>query len=664
MSVKYYIPFHDEDNNPCNIEFDIAGYEGDPIELEAVAEPLTISYNGSPDELFQQIITSKASVRLNYNAQFISDTRDIDDKDVPVTITYGSGLKWVGFLIADLRAETFDQTGYDVELTCVDPFSYLKESARTVLSSKHIYGLQSVADILKAIVSESIDLPINIQTDWEKVDGSSVISNVYCFIETLMEDGALPSGYDIIGKFMDTFCMQAVIVNGIVHYRNPRALVASRMIGITDRLNPEFLINNSEQVTRTRGIKQLGITMPYGEVGSLLRNGNFYFVDYNSLPGFEFSEWDYIKGGDYSDVTVLPPGISNPDNRGVIIKGFAPSGFLADHSLTSSSHFLSNEIFIPPVVTTLQYFLEIKYRYSLYDTSQPAQLFYMFMLTATFNNGDIYSYYNDGVNGSDKLGQWQQVTGSQQRYMMFKLEPTNAESTFQIIVSTDALDGFPNNLGTDWVFGISLFPIATSQANSDFYSQHGNNDSALSDEINIISVDFRDNKYKIGENNEDYPTDYLKMFQADTTRIRNNKRYSKVNDDIEVPFGAKFNAGNTFVSQDKKMPYTWSNGSLMNNDGSFIGNFVANGQIEKLITLNARDRMYFLRHPRNMIDLELRSSQLSFTDVLEFPGVIGGKYIQLSDEYNVERCEHHLNVMELSGYDDQNDIIENYLSSE
>lgn len=686
--TKYILPFYDEDGNSCQVSFDIEGYTGDPIVLIGGATPLVIAYNGDPNDIFQQIIDSKASITVDYNEQFLNDTRDIDDKQVLVNINYGLGLKWVGFLIADERIETFDQTTYDVELTAVDPFSYLKDSSNKILSTTELMGLQRVYDIIKGVMDSSVEMPVTLYANIApfavigghgqsyRVDG--LFKDVLMRAESFMEDGLMISGYDIISAICDIFCLTSFVFNGITTFRQARFIEdqESKKIGVLERGNPEYLIGN-EQITRSRGVKQLGVRQSYPDDlgGSIDLNSRFYFFDPSKPVGTEILGWTYPT---VSGLSITQPRIKKEDFKGITINGLVSDSVI--RPAWTAPNIPKYLVTITETVKDYQLgggylYLRFKYKYHTYDQSQPTKTIqYGFNIVAQFNDGDLYAVPYNGDGGRiNKNSVWSHLTNSEPAgsgiyftvpQIIFPLANSESEQTFELTVDCTNLAEFPVSKG-DFKLMVILWPVQKEGINADFAGDHTIGSDAIPPDINITEVSIMPDVWYLN-NDQEVTTKYKHLFNNDETNIRNSRNYSEVSNTLDVKAGVIYGAGNTYANPKAIIPWIGLEGSLMINPDPLMAveTFVISGLQGKLITLNARERMYYNRKPGNLIQCDVRSSSLKFTDVLEFPEVIGGKYLQLSDEYNVKACTHSLALAELNGSEDVNDIIENNLTSE
>lgn len=673
MAVKYQILFRDRDNNPCKVTFDFADYAGAPINVLSSGDPVAIKYNGDQDDLFQQLVTSQATIKCIAQPDFVRDTRDIDDRDVYVEITTPA-TKWIGYLITYQRSEKFDSRGYGLEMIAKDPFSYLKENAYQLLANDYVMGLQNMATICQNVIDASHSLPISFVCDYKPVDSdgntvmlANIFNHIYLRLETFMNEGLLPSGDEIISKICDLFNCTSFVCDETLYFRQPRALISlqAKEIGIIGR-NKNYIIND-EYLTRTKAYVQLGVKHAYGETGgNIMPNNFFYFLDPNAAKGSEIMHWQYPSSATQE---VYRSRIIRDNGKGIFIKGLyegMEGTWPRDLFMFGLSNFNTDLVQSDPLLNS-EYLLRIKYRYHRYAltrTTQPIK--YGFRVYAVFSDGSQYGVNYDGDGGRDvSAGNWYGFNlGSICPLITFPLEATGNESTFELKLICKGGTAFPVSKG-DYQFLVSLYPISSGATNSSIP------DAVIPDDINITECSIEPDIYSMPDfeiNRDANPArnrTESALYVADNTNIRSNKRFKEVAETVEVIAGVKTSEAPD-AENGNPVQYTLSNlnGSLQLSANQPITKFDRNGYKDKLVTLNAIDRMYFLRRPRNKITLDIRSTDLKFSDILSFPDFVSGKYVQMESEYRVAECEHTITVQELAGDDDENDIIENYLSSE
>ena len=678
MAVKYQILFQDVDGNDCKITFDFADYSGAPIDITASGDPLTISYQGDQDDLFQKVVTSQASIRCIAQPDFVNDTRDIDDQTVKVNIGTPA-FKWDGYLITYQRSEEFDSGNYELEMIAKDPYSYLKEETNRLLSNTNIMGKQSFSDIVSAITSLTVQTII----DYQPMNGVTPVTgelfdNVHILVETFMEDGVLPSGTDIIEKICDLFNCTSFAQDGVIYFRQPRKLLDLPVKNIGENGKyPDFLIATAEEVTRTKAYVQLGVKQTYPDDlgGSFIENNFFYFKDPTKPTGQEYRQWQYLTGGDYDNYNVTTPKILRSDFRGITITGLVTDAIAYPNPWTFPDFpkYMVGITDIVPYPTGGLFHLRLKYKYHTYDQTQPVpNIKYAFNVIAVFGDGTMFATSYSGEGGRDKVnGTWVDISATHASgwnvpLIQFPLANGEKETEFELTLDCSNFSDFPYTKG-DFNFMVILWPINRAGVNSSYASQFASPEACLPPDITLTEVSIMPDTYKLTDTYPgvyDNPTSkYLHVFSSDETNTRSDKKFKEVADTLEVVAGTIMGTGNTFNNPSATIPWQGLNGTLMLSNGTAISKF--RGVIDdKLITLNAKDRMYFLRQPRNKITVDIRSTTLKFSDILSFPGYITGKYVQMEAEYRVADCEHTIIVQELRGKDDPNDIIENYLSSE
>lgn len=684
MAAKYQILFNDVDGNACKVTFDFADWTGDVKDVLAAGDPVTINYNGDRTNLFQQVVTSKAVIRVVAQEDFVLDTRDIDDREVSVTIETPAG-KWIGFLVSYQRSEIFDSGNYDLEVSCVDAFSYIKENANRILSDTLVMGAQSLNTIISAIVG----LPTVLQIAYKPVTETGAVEGnlfdlLFILVETFMEGGLLKNGIDIVSSICDLFNCTSFIENGTIYFRQPRALLDTEVkeIGCKDEGYKDFLIDQ-EEVTRTVGVAQLGVKHDYGNIGgNIIFNNFFYYYKGSAAPGSEFPHWQFRTD---TLCTVTRSLIQRDNSNGVFINGLVDTsdptqsvdriwGTGDPHTFLYAVSDFVNVIEQPDDNLNGEYYLRIKYRYHRYAlqrTTDPIK--YAFRVFAIFADGTKYTFGYDGDGGrTEQHSAWSTNTDSSTKMPLitFPLAASNSESTFELNIICRAGLNFPVNKVDDfnYQFMVVLYPITPQNTINQMPAD------VIPNSINITEVSIMPNIYTMSDLNIDRKANPARnrvdssLFTSEECYTLSNRKFKTVNDPITAIAGRKIAEGaDTSVSNPVQYSLKGLDGVLMSSitrGTDYILYQNEAGMQSHLVKLNAKDRMYFLRNPRNQITVDIRSSSLKFSDILSFPGYVNGKYVQMESEYRVADCEHTVTVQELSGEDTSDDIIETFLSSE
>ena len=667
MAVKYYISFTSDLGKNCRVDFDIAGYGGQPIELDGSG--CSILYDGK--DMFDPIITSKASLSVNYHDQFLRDTRDADDKQIPVTIYHGNE-KWIGFLIADNRDETFDKTNQTIDLVCVDPFSYIRTLQKDMFRDIEMYGRQSIETVIRSIFGYVLDsLSINVLNDTVPNGATgNIINATYCYTQVFQDDnGIFQNGYDIIESLMNDLIMTAIFYNGVLVLRNNKYLMNQDglEIGLSEDGDANFWIGNSELVTRTRGQKEASRSLDYPDPITLLTNPYFYY--YNASKADKVRGWNERPSFPWEGVTGVEYIGTGRDRSpyGYRISGLFAAGAGEGKDVGAVWTIAAIQMPIGGLILGDQhnYLLKIKFRYSRYpivlnDDGDQRKIQLAVTVVARDLAGTKTLFYNN--NGKTGLGeysidQWDEFisTSNNDPRVYFPIENTNEIQDVEVSIPDVANYGLTGPVQ----YEVYLFPVSDANGNAAIITD-GGGWSAYPDSIDYLAVDFmlvRDGKAYYNGNA------YIDKYTNEQSFYTSKKNFSQIGETKNMSIGRSyFLAGRDSNGDDVNVLDAFNRASLTYSDGEIISVFNQGATSRPLIQLAAASELFFNRLPRYQIDAVIRGN-VNITDILISPKVIEGKYVCVKDEYDLYTDEHNMTLQQLSGSDDETDIIENFLST-
>lgn len=123
MGVKYKLEYRDEHNQRCRVDIGLESYAGTPISLRGVMSQACIISYDVPDDPYEPIINSKATINIiqqETNLLDVDEIQDAQDRDFTVNFYIENVLKWTGFIDPDGLQKNFQAPPYDVQLTAVD----------------------------------------------------------------------------------------------------------------------------------------------------------------------------------------------------------------------------------------------------------------------------------------------------------------------------------------------------------------------------------------------------------------------------------------------------------------------------------------------------------------------------------------------------------------
>lgn len=668
--TRYTMKFTDVLNGDWEVNFGLLNYTGEATTIIGADSPLTIRYDGDEDDLHDTIRSSKATISLvvkqEYSDAFFSDTDNITDKEVRITVTCNRGYTWDGWLIADERKKRMRKENYYLELTAVDNFSLIKGQTFTADDGSILLGRKDMMSILNFAFKKSLSDP----SDWKwrithtlNYTGSSstgIVANfndplhqVMAYSENFRSTNDRPdTGESVVKKIMQIFGMYAFRSQGVFNFRSPIALTPDniRTNANAGVLNPDpiirnvhtkeysddrpYLLGNSEIITNDRPKKEVSLHFKYDDIISIIENS-----DFTNWDGTNFSGWiNHMGAGN----PISRSGTGRPQNPyalhiGGYITTVSPLMGLSGMEGHSYRNIEKGNV------------LNIKIKFKWYDyvariPGFPTNIHASFDFRIRVTNGaSTYYYYN--VSSSDPAADPGQVQRANNWLPMPDFTANPGQWCTCIIASTDAIQTVSFTtppVPIDGQIKIELMPILIRP---DLYPAW-NQVNAF---IDIINVDFgiqqnSDGNKLIGE------WHYLQ--QAGD--------YSQIDDMVEVDMGdtrVDTVSGALFKAESPgELTTTWFNSVGAVNGWGLLRNLL-------------RMWMYFGRRPKKKIQVEIFSNELYFEHILTFTSgqqeLIPGKFMQMTDEYDVKKCTHSIVAMQLKGsFSDQeyggSDIYEFY----
>lgn len=121
--IKYTIPFKTIKEVTCEVQLDVAGYTGDPIELIAGANPIRIDTDTS--DLLSPIRSSSATIQV-FGSDYLQDLYTSDPQGIRVMLLVAGVVKWRGYLTPDTFSQDFSSQEFTYEMEAVAALSTLK----------------------------------------------------------------------------------------------------------------------------------------------------------------------------------------------------------------------------------------------------------------------------------------------------------------------------------------------------------------------------------------------------------------------------------------------------------------------------------------------------------------------------------------------------------
>lgn len=713
---RYQMKFNDLKGASWIVSLCLSGYTGPVQQLALGPTPLTIRYDGDQDDIFDTIRTSKADLQVYKNVDeegLLDDTNLITDKDFYVIVDcIETGYKWIGWLIPDGRTGQIRTDGYYIRMTAVDPFSYAKNALMQVMQDGKpgptLEGKQNLIDFIQTCILTAAASPDDFKAmithilNYKGADTSLTNPNadclqmVACYAENFLDSNGRPKkGQDVIEDILTATGMYTFISQGNYHFRSPIALVPGnirtnylngddstviypnnllRTITTKDFDETRFLLENSDNITPDRPVKEVSVHFDYNNLISIMPNSQFAnAVPPNDSDGNSIVT-GWVKGlGDYPPQKEQVSKIQRiGDGRPGIVPNDPSKGPYAvriwghsDKLYEDGQNYFSDGQGSPPrpysgfyaqsirsikagdIIT-----FELKYRYAVsignermggykdipgFPSNRSPRLIFQLILHAT-NGTKLYylthydsNYFNGQVNGYLKDGNgWINAAnvGAGALTERTIIPSTAAVSTYSFTCSPAPLDG---------IIEVRLLPIEFDFKNYPSLPQY----------IDYISVNvglIAD----VSAQNYTGETHYQTQVQ-DYSLIPDTKDVTIGDAKVDTVSGALYKG-----KESNELTQTWTSTF---EPADTVG--------KPLLQHLVRMWMFFSRIPKTKVSCTVYANDLFFEHLLQFRNgdqdLVEGKFMQMTDNYDVRNCRHQLVCMSLTGaYRDNTDVYTEY----
>lgn len=646
MGTKYTISYNSHAGDAIQVAFQFSGYAGAATVLTGGPSPVVIEHEFNIKEFPAEPVTdTKMTINISlptFAGNFYEDITDVQDGDCWVVYhNLTQNIKQSGWLIPDESHRKFNTYNYDISLTVISPLSFMKNKTLLADDGKMLYDKHSIGALITTCLKRSLPAHIapvyNINAVLNDNSGGSFTGSLLRVEGFNSSDGRPPSCYDVLKAIASSFACKLTWLNDVLHIENLHhlaGLAADRSIVIKAFETDDFLIGNTEDVTKVRGVGELSTKYNYAYNVGILKNG--LFTDY---AGGSFTHWSIANVAAFGTAPALTytGGYITQSGSGRKIDRYAAriqgDRDIAAISKTETTH--NRGLYNSATVRmndTLNIKLELKFfdykhRYSIatVPTAQYPKFVFFVVLkpTGATNFDDYYFFYGQKTMpdttyvytsmGPNYKGEWIKASDFKVGGM-----PT-------IMPCTIELDSLDNIQKAEFTTG--LVPVAGQvfcmlmglrTLGSLFTVEADKYIDVLSVIISAIS-------------------------QTEGTKVTGEEHYITNNTSFKPAEQKELKLANFFNEGVA--------GSLMNAAGVSTSGY--NGMmLQKLVLMQL---MALSRSPRYAADIDVKSRGLKPTDLLELHeglnSLLPDKYLITRMVTNTKTCEHNLQVYQLKAED-------------
>lgn len=301
--AKYHISYKDAFNREVEVFLIQEAVVITPIELVGDENPVTITHAGEDGDIFQTMISSKATIRIilpESGSELFEDIATMDENTFGVVITVKNGLIteyiWNGWLVPDEQVKTFSYYSQNIVLTAIDAISRLKGQKLLNADETYITGVQSLKYLAQRCFDD-VYTPENTLIGYTFVIKSKMVLNtnsttvfpdileqLAVSAEAFNDDMGRPiSAFDVISKIANSLFMRCFYENGNIYFvdildfckdpTTPQLPVFYKEFPGVDPEADIILIENTENIDTTRTYRESRVRFAYNAMVGLLKDG-------------------------------------------------------------------------------------------------------------------------------------------------------------------------------------------------------------------------------------------------------------------------------------------------------------------------------------------------------------------------------------------------------
>lgn len=645
MGTKYTISYNSIAGDAIQVAFQFNGYAGAATALTGGPSPVVIEHVFNIKEFPAEPVTdTKMTINISlpsFAGNFYEDITDVQDGDCWVVYhNITQNIKQSGWLIPDESHRSFNTYNYNISLTVISPLSFMKNKTLLADDGKMLYDKYSIGALITTCLKRALPADVapvyQVNAVLNDNSGGSFTDSLLRVEGFNSSDGRPPSCYDVLKAIASSFVCKLTWLNDVLHIESLHhltGLAANRNIVIKSFEDDDFLIGNTEGVTKLPGVGELSTKYNYAYNVGILKNG--LFTDYG---GGNFTHWSIANVAAFGTAPALTyTGFITQSGSGRKIDRYA-ARIQKDRDIaaiskneTNHNRGLYNSAAVR-VNDTLNIKLELKffdykYRYSIasFNTAQYPKFVFFIVLkpTGATNFDDYYFYYGQKVMpdstyvytsmGPNYKGEWIKASD-------FKI--AGMSTIMPCTVELDSLDGVQSAEFTTGLVPVAGQVFCMLMGLRLLGSQFTVEADKYIDVVSVIisAISQADGTKTIGE--EHYMTNNTSFLSRGQ---------------IELKIGNFFNEGIA--------------GSLMNSAGVSTTGY--NGiWLQRLVLMQL---MALSRSPRYAADVAVYSRGLQPTDILELReglnSLLPNRYLITSMKTDTRACEHELQIYQLKAED-------------
>lgn len=304
FGTKYNISYNSLAGDVITVAFMFAGYAGAVTQLIGGPSPVVIEHDFKLKEFPADPVTdTKMTINISqptFPGNFYNDITNINDGDCWVVYYNATqNIKQSGWLIPDESHRKFNTYNYNISLTIISPLSFMKAKSLLADDGKMLYDKYFLSELITTCLKRSLPAdvaPVYVHNSAisENSSGGNAFAASKIKIEGLnTSEGKPPTCYDVIKHIASSFGCKVTWANDTLYFDNlyyKAGQAANTTIAIKANETDNFLIGNTEDVTKERGVNEVSTRYEYSYTTGILKNGLF-----SAKTGDVFSDWDYGK---------------------------------------------------------------------------------------------------------------------------------------------------------------------------------------------------------------------------------------------------------------------------------------------------------------------------------------------------------------------------------
>lgn len=648
-TTKYNMRFYDLKNVLWNVDIKQDNFSGNVTALLAGPEPLTIRYEGDETNIFDEVRKSKAVINFlvtDETTNIFYETNSITEKTLYVEITNsGSPYTWGGWLLPDERQARIVKKDYYITLTAIDPLSlaegrlFTDESGSILQGKTDFYHLLNYALKPCTNISNDIRIRVNAVINYEGATVNyppynNVLWLVKSYAENYIQSNERPAGsLETVQRIMKGLGMTISFINQIFVIRQLMALFPENIATYTTQeyifpdnlifnvhnafFNGEgpLLMGNTDTLTADRPYKELSQKFIYDNIASIIVNPQFIQFDGTGWPGWE----NHLIGGQYA----LRGGNGRPQNPFSMDLYGAQDFTDADTGLKGMAGHSYREVKKGAV-------LRVSIKFKFYDWWRENPTFrrdiwpaLRFRLRITKGGTTWYYYYqspgSSGNPNNEPIGDlgWYAPSSN---WCDYTISSTDAYQNIDFTTTPVPIDG------TLYIEFIPLFIFFNQLDWSPVIKMYRLFNVAIGEQVNSDENPITGETHYITQS-----LDFSQVAETETVEIGDTP--------IDTVSGALFKNGTE--GHAGELTTYWV------NTVQPVSKF-------NLIKNNLRVKMFYARASKLRIEADIfAGGELTFEKLLTFANgtnyLIPGKYLQLTSEFKVRACMHHIVAVQLTG---------------